>query len=76
MDMRHFLVVVFCLVGLTLLSLPAEVHGQVDNSSKVIDVRVEGNNQMSSTAVLVNVRTRIGSDYNKSTVQADEKRLK
>ena len=72
--MRHFLVF-FCLVLLTCLTLPLEVYGESPSTSKVVEIRVEGNNQMSEGAILANVRTRIGSNYDEATVKTDQGRL-
>ena len=44
-------------------------------STRVAEVRVQGNKQMTANAVLVYVKTRQGQPYNEDVVKADEKRL-
>ena len=47
--------------------------GQEPN--RIIEVRVEGNQALSDQAVLVDVRTRVGDEYDEKVVRADEQRL-
>jgi outer membrane protein assembly complex protein YaeT len=44
-------------------------------STRVAEVRVQGNKQMTANAVLVHVKTRQGQPYNEDVVKADERRL-
>ena len=62
-------------VGLA-LGLSAGAWAQeVDDASRVVEVRVEGNEQMSAEAVLIYVKTRPGQPFVASVVQGDERRL-
>ncbi|MFA6132688.1 MAG: outer membrane protein assembly factor BamA [Phycisphaerae bacterium] len=44
-------------------------------SRQVLEVRVQGNNRLSTAAVLSHVKTRAGNPYDESVVKADEQRL-
>jgi len=41
----------------------------------VIEIRVQGNETLSADAVLVNVRTRVGNDFDENVAKADEQAL-
>lgn len=51
---------------------PAQEPGKAD---RVIEVRVQGNKQMTRGAVLLHVKTRPEQGYNETVVRADERRL-
>jgi len=59
--------------GVVALALAGRAGAQGPNT--VIEVRVEGNRLLSDDAVLVDVRTRVGSEYDGEVVKADEQRL-
>ena len=44
-------------------------------STRVADIQVQGNKQMTANAVLVYVKTRQGQPFNEDVVKADERRL-
>jgi len=71
--MRHFSVV--AVAGLSSVFVPALVGAQTTAPTKVVEVRVEGNQQLPSATILGWVRTRVGASYDESIVKADEKRL-
>jgi outer membrane protein insertion porin family len=48
---------------------------EADQAARVVEIRVEGNKQMSANAILIYVRTRPGQVYNEQVVKGDEKRL-
>jgi outer membrane protein assembly complex protein YaeT len=52
--------------------LPAQ---QPAGPTTVVDIRIEGNKQLSTDAVMRYIRTRIGEDYDAAVVRADEQRL-
>ncbi len=41
----------------------------------VVEVRVEGNRRMSTDAILVHIKTRVGQEFDQAVVVADERRL-
>ncbi len=43
--------------------------------SRVVEVRVQGNKQMSANAILIHVKTRPGQPFSEEVVKADERRL-
>jgi outer membrane protein insertion porin family len=43
--------------------------------SRVVEVRVQGNRQMSANAILIYVKTRPGQPFSEEVVKADERRL-
>ncbi|HUS48178.1 MAG TPA: outer membrane protein assembly factor BamA [Phycisphaerae bacterium] len=54
------------------LSFAAQAQAQ---NETVIEVRVEGNRQMSTEAVLSYVKVRVGQKYDEAAVKADQRRL-
>jgi outer membrane protein insertion porin family len=44
-------------------------------ASNVVEVRVQGNKQLSANAVLIHVKTRPGQPFSEDVVKADERRL-
>ena len=62
-------------VGLFLAIPPAHTRAQDEAPSKVIEIRVEGNDQMSTSSVLAIIKTRVGAAYDESIVRDDERRL-
>lgn len=46
-----------------------------DTSDLVVEVKVRGNDRMSTNAILANVKTRAGHTYDDAIIRADERRL-
>ncbi|HUT59680.1 MAG TPA: outer membrane protein assembly factor BamA [Phycisphaerae bacterium] len=53
----------------------AVAAGAQDTSDLVVEVKVSGNDRMSTNAILANVKTRAGHTYDDAIVRADERRL-
>jgi len=62
-------------VALAMALTASAVAQTAGTSTRVIEVRVAGNKQMSRNAVLTHVKTRAGQEYNERVVKADERRL-
>lgn len=68
-------ILIFGTVGLVLSAAAAQGRAQQTAPPKVIEVRVEGNERMSDSAVIGRIKTRVGTFYDESVVRADEKIL-
>ena len=66
--------VVATTLALALFGPVAEAQ-ETTPAARVVEVRVEGNKQMSTNAVLVYIRTRPGQAFNEQVVKGDERRL-
>jgi len=71
-NLRHILVIG---VSSLLLGGPCRAAAQDSTPQKVTDIRVEGNTQMTDSAILSMLKVRTGANYDESIVKADEKRL-
>jgi len=61
--------------ALFLLAFASPARAGADQAAKVIEIRIDGNVRMSDEAILANIKTRVGADYDAAVVRADEKRL-
>jgi outer membrane protein assembly complex protein YaeT len=63
------------LFGLLLATGPTRAEPTSPANGLVLDIRVEGNQQMTTSAVLALVKTRVGQPYDESIVKADVQRM-
>jgi len=61
--------------AVTLSGTAAALAQGPDAKSRVVEVRVQGNEQMTANAVLLYVKTRPGQVFSEDVVKADERRL-
>jgi len=71
-NVRHILVIGVCLAAPAALGRAA---AQDSAPPKVIEIRIQGNAQMSDSAILSTLKVRVGAIYDESIVKADERRL-
>jgi len=72
-QLRHVLAVAF--TGLAFVLAPSTAIAKPDAPAKIAEIKIEGNREMSDSAIMAHIKSRVGADYDEATVKADERRL-